>query len=29
MSRAEIIENSLCCLAFALCTFAMFTWGTL
>jgi hypothetical protein len=27
MSRQEIIENSLCCLGFALCTFALFAWG--
>jgi hypothetical protein len=27
MSRKEIIENSLCLLGFALCTFAMFAWG--
>lgn len=27
MSRKEIIENSLCCLGFGLCVFALFTWG--
>lgn len=29
MTRKEIIENSLACLGFGLCVFAMFAWGTL
>jgi hypothetical protein len=29
ISRKEIIENTLCCIGFALCVFALFTWGTL
>jgi hypothetical protein len=29
MTRKEFIENSLCIIGFALCWFAMFTWGTL
>jgi hypothetical protein len=27
MTRAELIESSLCLLGFGLCVFAMFAWG--